>query len=712
MRTIIIFSCNFGFTTKANCERHVKNKHGKNSRVDIRDSITIHENGEGDEEQLFQTSSPVKKAKEEPAPKPTTKPSSALFAPYSASLYRPIVNNAESETKESGEACGGSGDAPLDLSRSTEIVLKPDEARDGFKLKADYEASHNEMSPFGQLPFPFILRQLAAASAVNGGGFDFSSAAYLLAAQQEMIRRQQQQQQHKQQHQQQQQDPANNPLLMHLSNLQASLSAGKSPQPQVPGSSPLLPSPDNNAGATEKGSSDPQSSGEDSADYKMVIKNGVLMRKQKQKRYRTEKPFACSHCGERFTLRSNMDRHVKQQHLIKKSLDGSSWTDAMQQREEEMEADDEDEHLIVDDDDDDDGNDRAETEAKDDSHGSTDEDGYVDNEDAVEEEEEKKSAYATAPNKLPCRFCNRVFPWASSLERHILTHTGEKSYRCSVKECNTWFTTKSNCDRHLLRKHGDNNNEKSHSNGVPERPFRCLKCPNSTFSSIERLRNHELGEHANQNVAENEVLNRSKDSVQSDGSATPFKCFLCEDAFGERGEAIEHLKSSHASNYESLLAKNAFDAALMTSSASSPPSFSSHNANSEEDDSFDQLRGKFPDYANRKVACLFCLRKFSSAEDFRRHARSHSGERPYKCDVCDKRFSLKHSMIRHKKKHESNANSGDDDEEDEDRESTFSSADEREKGENDVKKKRANLMDKINKLSTAVLTEKAPTDDE
>lgn len=29
---------------------------------------------------------------------------------------------------------------------------------------------------------------------------------------------------------------------------------------------------------------------------------------------RTERPFSCEHCSARFTLRSNMERHVKQQH--------------------------------------------------------------------------------------------------------------------------------------------------------------------------------------------------------------------------------------------------------------------------------------------------------------------------------------------------------------------------------------------------------------
>ena len=41
--------CNFGFTTKANCERHVKNKHNKASREEVRDSIIIHESAEDSE---------------------------------------------------------------------------------------------------------------------------------------------------------------------------------------------------------------------------------------------------------------------------------------------------------------------------------------------------------------------------------------------------------------------------------------------------------------------------------------------------------------------------------------------------------------------------------------------------------------------------------------------------------------------------------------
>lgn len=88
----------------------------------------------------------------------------------------------------------------------------------------------------------------------------------------------------------------------------------------------------------------------------------------------------------------------------------------------------------------------------------------------------KKNAYSNSVQKMTCPYCPRVFPWASSLQRHMLTHTGDvhalghvtgglmlpvvdvpppsgqKPFPCP--KCDALFSTKSNCERHLLRKHG------------------------------------------------------------------------------------------------------------------------------------------------------------------------------------------------------------------------------------------------------------------
>ena len=51
-----------------------------------------------------------------------------------------------------------------------------------------------------------------------------------------------------------------------------------------------------------------------------------------------------------------------------------------------------------------------------------------------------------------CHKCDKTFPWASSLRRHLMTHTGLKPYCCAA--CKAQFTTKSNLERHVLRRHG------------------------------------------------------------------------------------------------------------------------------------------------------------------------------------------------------------------------------------------------------------------
>uniref|UniRef100_A0A8C1AS41 Ras-responsive element-binding protein 1 n=2 Tax=Cyprinus carpio carpio TaxID=630221 RepID=A0A8C1AS41_CYPCA len=77
----------------------------------------------------------------------------------------------------------------------------------------------------------------------------------------------------------------------------------------------------------------------------------------------------------------------------------------------------------------------------------------------------KKNAYSNSVQKMTCPYCPRLFPWASSLQRHMLTHTGQKPYPCP--QCESFFSTKSNCERHLLRKHGMSNRTLQNSGSRP-----------------------------------------------------------------------------------------------------------------------------------------------------------------------------------------------------------------------------------------------------
>merc|ERR1712083_604311 len=148
----------------------------------------------------------------------------------------------------------------------------------------------------------------------------------------------------------------------------------------------------------------------------------------------------------------------------------------------------------------------------------------------------------------------------------------------------------------------------------------------------------EAGFHFPVNMDRKETLPR-RESISS--PEAPYKCHICEDGFTDRDSAIEHIHAIHNTEYKELESKGAFD------EAAEAPTSSPDNG----EELYDQLRGKFPDYVNRKIICLFCSRKFWSAEDLRRHVRTHTGETPYACEICHRRFTLKHSMLRHKKKH-------------------------------------------------------------
>jgi hypothetical protein len=440
---------------------------------------------------------------------------------------------------------------------------------------------------------------------------------------------------------------------------------------------------------------------EDASMVKLVIKNGVLMRKQKQRRYRTERPFVCEHCSARFTLRSNMERHIKQQHpqfwsqkprggrrfpgltltgntiLKDNGMDGvvgetvlpemdrreqsvsgleEEWVNsamgeklaalnneladaksqlkrlAAQQaiendRSEEIESKDEsyeydndqmssgdeseashkvDGDLVIDEDSNEapvvktsiEGglNDLAsvkkllvqansqsfqeffkqEEDEQSDQRDNMDdgmsskssfdgrEDSPMPSDNKTSEAlsisdsstspapgaegqpvEKKKSAYSSAPHKVSCPYCQRKFPWTSSLRRHVLTHTGQKPFKCSV--CPLLFTTKSNCDRHLLRKHGQSNHDPAAKFGQTDKVYTCTMCPSANFNSSAALEKHRLrmhfhafGDQARKDSDGNGTCDGSsdeeqhvRDPVDKKGSAKaipnliPVKTFLC-----------------------------------------------------------------------------------------------------------------------------------------------------------------------------------------
>ncbi|KAL1115314.1 hypothetical protein AAG570_007345 [Ranatra chinensis] len=730
--------CNYAFTTKANCERHLRNRHAA-SRCDLKKSIIYH-----------------------PSEDPINDPSVASDSSGTGNNHqredvkRTLFPEETDDTEEEEEEHEEKVEGPLDLSMDAldlskkKRVEEEDVPQDLSKKKAREDmggaAALGLRAFYGAMP-PFIPNFLPPYFV----GTPHPQLLFRpLAEMKERLEKE---------------------LLRQL----GATSLLMPPAPEEPPAPPRPPTP------PEKLKKPPPPSAASSV--KMVIKNGVLVPKQKQRRYRTERPFGCEHCSAKFTLRSNMERHVKQQHpqfWSRRGPRGSAANRRPQQqthnnkqivnnnnhldspvRSEEMtskekisqgvkmaiveqlkakiklEGGDEGaarpplpiqdyikkeatrvtiggpepdlasvSKLL----------DNASTQTfrqyfeaanqeeatptqvqpatptpiqhqqfppTNQSHDiasvtSDDEEGLVASHSEESEENKsenestasngscggqgsgggssgkKKSAYSLAPNRVSCPYCLRKFPWSSSLRRHVLTHTGQKPYKCP--HCPLLFTTKSNCDRHLTRKHGSSVPGETpppaavqppptdQARNVPERPYKCSRCPSSTFSTLGNLKKHVGSKH--EEFEESSPPQQQPPPLSCPQvSEMPFKCHLCEGAFAERQDALDHMRELHEAEYSALVSKGALESSCEEVDDSEDHHHQHHHHQETP------RAGRFPDYANRKVMCAFCLRRFWSAEDLRRHMRTHTGERPFSCDVCTRKFTLKHSMLRHRKKH-------------------------------------------------------------
>ncbi|KAJ8041195.1 Ras-responsive element-binding protein 1 [Holothuria leucospilota] len=114
-------------------------------------------------------------------------------------------------------------------------------------------------------------------------------------------------------------------------------------------------------------------------------------------------------------------------------------------------------------------------------------------EDYDTEELLKMSRSSKLESRQTCPYCQRKFPWVSSLRRHLITHTGLKPYECP--HCGATFSTKSNCERHINRRHQGQKNGEEELEMVQKDPFKCKECNEAAFSTRRKLQRHYREEH-------------------------------------------------------------------------------------------------------------------------------------------------------------------------------------------------------------------------
>ncbi|XP_059561263.1 zinc finger protein 64 isoform X3 [Myotis daubentonii] len=222
----------------------------------------------------------------------------------------------------------------------------------------------------------------------------------------------------------------------------------------------------------------------------------------------------------------------------------------------------------------------------------------------------KKPSAPPAQKRLNCCYPGCQFKTAygmKDMERHLKIHTGDKPHKCEV--CGKCFSRKDKLKTHM----------RCHT-GV--KPYKCKTCDYAAADSSS------LNKHLR---------------IHSD--ERPFKCQICPYASRNSSQLTVHLRSHTASELDN-------DAPKPTC----PSSDSSDTQKAPVVAPPSESKQQTATLGERTFNCCYPGCHFKTVhgmKDLDRHLRIHTGDKPHKCEFCDKSFCRKDNLTMHMRCHTS-----------------------------------------------------------
>ncbi|CAI6348166.1 unnamed protein product [Macrosiphum euphorbiae] len=155
-------------------------------------------------------------------------------------------------------------------------------------------------------------------------------------------------------------------------------------------------------------------------------------------------------------------------------------------------------------------------------------------------------------------------------------------------------------------------------------PLTCDMCQ-ETFRTpalwVRHIQTHELG-----SITDLPKRKRRKTTDEDDGGELPpLRCELCQQEYQTPGDWVRHIQSAHTEEQLAITNSLASGGSGILPSAKRPR----------------------PRIMNGRKVCPTCTKTFPSHASMLIHSRTHTGERPYQCGVCNKGFNVKSNLLRH-----------------------------------------------------------------
>ena len=285
-----------------------------------------------------------------------------------------------------------------------------------------------------------------------------------------------------------------------------------------------------------------------------------------------------------------------------------------------------------------------------------------------------------------CHLCNKSFIRKSSLKDHFRSHSDFKPYQCS--QCSSMFKTMQTLRRHIACAHlksaprhqcpqcGKTFQRKEtmrehlvlHTN---EKPHKCESCP-AQFRHKETLRRHRYKFHlqwsphqcysCKKYLCSNRILQKHYALYKA---TNPIHCKYCEEVFDFHCTFRLHMKTTHVQDKKDDLYRCSICGKVLCSKNS----YQRHSRGCRIKDRTKKYKyscvhcgqkfkwaypyGKHKEMHEKERAirfkCPMCSKGFRYRVIRDNHIRTHTGERPFVCKICNAAFTLACNLLRHRK---------------------------------------------------------------